>query len=423
MSQDTDRTQQWQPPPRPEWVRRCNEEGSYLDLKSVVPLDENSLISRARANTGLSDFGDDDWYEPFQKLLKSYEEEASFHLLGRLMARSDIILYLQARLQVEDTYKKHPEIDAEQIVNPIVIVGQGRSGTSGLLNLLAKDPENGTLTTWEAYFPCPPPERASYRSDPRIEKADKLITQWNRVVPEMPSVHEFSGEIPTETIQLHCMSFQSPAWFSMLGPAPSYVEYMIKRGIVPALRYEKRVLKLLQWQNPRKHWVLKAAGDFTCHMPDIISVYPDVTLVWSHRDPIKAMSSAVNTLGCLAWTHTDHPFQGSTFQHVTDPDTCAAMLCAPIEEIERNPELRKRLCNVQYLDFLRTPLQVVERIYATSGRKVSEAGRAAMLKYMDEYPRTIRPAHKYDVGSAERVARERPAFKRYQDYFNVPSEV
>src|SRR5690606_38148922 len=104
------------------------------------------------------------------------------------------------------------------------------------------------------------------RTDPRIEKADKIITQWNRVVPELPSVHEFSGEIPTETIQLHCLSFQSPAWFSMIAPAPSYVEYMSKRGVIQALQYEKRVLKLLQWKNPRKHWVLKVAGDFICRM-------------------------------------------------------------------------------------------------------------------------------------------------------------
>jgi hypothetical protein len=209
----------------------------------------------------------------------------------------------------------------------------------------------------------------------------------------------------------------------MLGPARSYVEYMGKRGVVPALRYEKRVLKLLQWKNPRKHWVLKAAGDITRQMPDIISVYPDVCLVWSHRDPIKAMSSAVNTLGYLAWTHTDDPLPGGTFAHVTNPDTCAAMLCEPIAQIESNPELRKRLCNVQYLDFIRKPLEVVERIYATCGRQVSDVGRAVMQKYMDDYPRTARPAHRYDVGSEERVERERRAFKRYQDYFSVPSEV
>jgi hypothetical protein len=33
------------------------------------------------------------------------------------------------RLRIEDTYKRYPEIEDQQILQPIVIVGQGRSGT------------------------------------------------------------------------------------------------------------------------------------------------------------------------------------------------------------------------------------------------------------------------------------------------------
>ena len=302
----TARAKNWNPPPRPEWVKRINEEGSYLDIKSVIPLEENSLLKAAKENTGHSDFGVEDWYQPFKVLIKALDQEAEMTLMGRIMARSDIILYLQARLQVEDTYKRHPEIDDEQITKPILIVGQGRSGTSALMNLLSYDPENGVCKTWEAYFPCPPPEKATYLTDPRSARADKLITQWNRVVPEMPSVHEFTGEIPTESIQLLCLAFQSPSWFTMTSPVNSYVEFVTKIGMLPAFRYKKRVMKLLQWKNPRQHWVLKSP-DATRHMLEALEVFPDITLVWPHRDPVKAMSSAVNTLGLLAWTRTDRP--------------------------------------------------------------------------------------------------------------------
>jgi len=38
MSEETNhRVQQWKAPERPEWVRRVNEEGKCLDIKSVVP--------------------------------------------------------------------------------------------------------------------------------------------------------------------------------------------------------------------------------------------------------------------------------------------------------------------------------------------------------------------------------------------------
>jgi hypothetical protein len=36
---ETSRTTQWQPPPRPEWVQRVNEEGACMNLRGVVPLD------------------------------------------------------------------------------------------------------------------------------------------------------------------------------------------------------------------------------------------------------------------------------------------------------------------------------------------------------------------------------------------------
>jgi hypothetical protein len=181
-------------------------------------------------------------------------------------------------------------------------------------------------------------------------------------------------------------------------------------------------MKLLQWKNPRQHWVMKSP-DATRSMLEALEVFPDITLVWPHRDPVKAMASAVNTLGALAWTHTDQALPPGLFEFVTNAESCAAMLCGPIEQIERNPKLRAQLCNVLYGDFLRNPIGVVERIYAISGRAVSNTGRAAMQKFMDDYPRTSRPTHSYDIGSKDQITKERVVFTRYQEYFSVPNEV
>ena len=60
---DKDHRQQWQPPPRPDWVQKVNEEGYCMNISSVVPLDAKSLLESAMRTTGLSDFGADDWRE------------------------------------------------------------------------------------------------------------------------------------------------------------------------------------------------------------------------------------------------------------------------------------------------------------------------------------------------------------------------
>jgi hypothetical protein len=93
------------------------------------------------------------------------------------------MMHLEARLRIEDTYKRHPEIGEQELSAPILITGSGRSGTSAMQNLLALDPDNGAPRHWETLFPCPPPEAATYRSDPRIAVADRRMTQWQRVIP------------------------------------------------------------------------------------------------------------------------------------------------------------------------------------------------------------------------------------------------
>jgi hypothetical protein len=129
QSLDADHALQWRPPPRPEWVRRINEEGYYMNISGVVPLDEKSLLESAMRSTGLPDFGADEWREPFRVFTKSLEKEAEMSLTGRLMARPAILMLLEGRLRIEDSYNRYPEIEDQQILQPILIVGRGHSGT------------------------------------------------------------------------------------------------------------------------------------------------------------------------------------------------------------------------------------------------------------------------------------------------------
>ena len=75
----------------------------------------------------------------------------------------------------------------------------------------------------------PPPEAATYHCDPRIAMADKRITQWNRVTPELTSMHEFRADLPIESIVIEALSFQGIAWYYVYGFIPSYIEYISRR--------------------------------------------------------------------------------------------------------------------------------------------------------------------------------------------------
>jgi len=417
----------WIAPARPEWVSRVNAEGKNIDLAGVIPLDERSLIDSAVRNTGLADFGDEAWREPFRIFITALEEEAQLNLMGRLMTRADLLTMLEARLQIEETYKRHPEIEEEEIVRPLLIIGHARTGTSALQYLLATDPANGTTKTWEVVFPYPPPRAETYLTDPRIERADRLTTLWNRVAPELESMHTFNGKIPTESIQLDCLSFVSPAWFSLLGRVPSYDAYANTRSWDSCYRYEKRALKLLQWKNPRRRWVLKTPA-FLIRIPEVLRAYPDACFIWTHRDPVVSLASALNLLGTLQWIRSDHPLGAENRDQLTAinckrAESLARMQEQAIDWIETGVLPRQQLCNVLYRDFVKQPLGVAGEIYAKFDIPFTDAARAAMQRHIEMTWRPDRPRHQYDTGSDEDIRRDRLVFQKYQQYFGVPNEI
>ncbi|MET0988392.1 MAG: sulfotransferase [Steroidobacteraceae bacterium] len=421
MSSAAERKTKWVPAPRPEWVQRINEEGYCMNSRGVVPLDPDSLIHSAMLATGLSDFGADEWREPFAMLCQSMDEDAELNLMGRIRTRSEILQLLEARLHVEDWYKRHPEIDQEVIKEPMIVIGQGRSGTSFLVNLLAADPNNGALRTWEAIFPCPPPEKKTYFSDPRIQAGHLLTDQWNRVTPEIASMHEFAGLLPMECPIIMGMSFMSPSWFSSLGQCIGYLQYCNSADPAIAYDYHKRVLKLLQWRNPRKHWVLKAVWHLDM-LPTVVKTYPDAFVIWPHRDPVRSLASGLNIVGTIHWGRSDHPFKNDTFDFVQDSKAAAQRLNAGIDAIESGIVPKAQLFNLLYTELVADPLGMIQKLYAYFGVKLTPAGRDGIVQYLHESPRSGRPVHRFQVGPREVVDADRVAFKRYQDYFGVANE-
>ena len=87
------------------------------------------------------------------------------------MARNDLLIWLNQRLEITELTKRHPEILEQAIVAPMFIVGLPRSGTSILFEVLAHDPDVGVPKMWESLLPTPPPETATYLTDKRIEHA------------------------------------------------------------------------------------------------------------------------------------------------------------------------------------------------------------------------------------------------------------
>src|SRR5450755_1106495 len=95
-------------------------------------LTSKEIIAEARARTRLEDLGDDSFREPMERILDAVNHESRFSPLGANAFREMVIKAVTNRLQVEECYRQHPEIDDEEILAPVFGVGMPRTGSSFL---------------------------------------------------------------------------------------------------------------------------------------------------------------------------------------------------------------------------------------------------------------------------------------------------
>ena len=106
-------------------------------MAAELRFDTDAVLDQASADTRLDDFGDDNFREPLGVLLLALDTQAERSAMGRVSAHAQVSQLARNRLLVEDVLRAHPEILDVEIERPIFIVGQPRTGTTHLHNLIA----------------------------------------------------------------------------------------------------------------------------------------------------------------------------------------------------------------------------------------------------------------------------------------------
>ena len=141
---------------QPVWFNALNSVWkSTYPLGTKTKLEKDDLIRAARKATNLNDLGHMFWDEPLDRMLTSLNEEAKLTPVGRFISRQRLINLLAVRLRAEDLFKKHPEILEQELYPVMLVIGLQRTGTTKLQRLLASDPGNRALLSWEALNPAP----------------------------------------------------------------------------------------------------------------------------------------------------------------------------------------------------------------------------------------------------------------------------
>jgi hypothetical protein len=254
----------------------------------------DDLMAAAIRETGLEDFGDESFRQGLEILVRSLRDEAHLNATGEAVIYPRLVSHLVNRLQIEDWYGRHPDIDDVQIVQPLIGLSLPRTGSTALSFLLAQDSQVRFLRQWESSQPCPPPSTVE-GPDPRIQVTVQQVGTKDHV----PS--DVNG--PMECLDLMALDFKTQMYHAF-ARIPTYAAWVTDADLTSTYLYERRVLKLLQWGEPLRPWRLKTPAHMLW-IDHLVHAFPDARFVMTHRDPTDVLLSVMDVYADIGATFTD----------------------------------------------------------------------------------------------------------------------
>jgi hypothetical protein len=378
------------------------------------------LVESALGATGLDDFGEPTWQSGLERYVDSLNNDARLHELGEQVVAGEIVDYLSTRLGLLEWRKQHPEVTEADVVPPIVIVGQARTGTTILHDLLAQDPTNRVPLTWEVDRPLPPPETATYGTDPRIAESQALLESVELVIPGFQAMHPMGALLPQECVRMTGGDFRSMI-FPTQYRVPSYANWLIDDAdMASTYRYHRIYLQHLQSRHPAPRWVLKSPGHLWC-LGALLDEYPNALLVQTHRDPLRIVASLTSLLGTLRQLGTDA---------ISPPEMAGEFGGYLVTGLDRSVAARAdgtvspdRVVDVHFRAFMADPFATIRAVYERLGLELAPESEQRMREFLADNTTEKHGGHHYTWAETELDEGEwRERTRNYQEYFDVESE-
>jgi hypothetical protein len=318
-------------------------------------------------------------------------------------------------LSIEDWYRRHPEIDDQEIMAPVFGLGLPRTGSTALSFLQAQDPRFRSLLAWEASAPTPPPEPATYRTDPRIAETAAGTAFLDQLAPRFRGMLPSEPDGPTECLQILALDFRSA--MLVLSAGPGYRAWLAGCDMTPAYEYHQRVLKLLQWRFPSRPWRLKSPAHMR-GIGDLVRVYPDARFVMTHRDIAQVIPSVVSLHDAMSELIRNAPLPDDFSDAETDFWERALRETLAFRDADRDD----RFFDIRFPDLQADPLHEIARLYAWTGDDLPREVAERMRSWWVANPPDKRGVHEYrpeTYGIDVDDLRRRFAF--YNDRFVAPA--
>lgn len=384
-----------------------------------MPPSAQDLLDQAVKATGLNDFGDDWFKGPLKAYVMSLDgahlSEWGLAFLTRLAIKD-----LTRRLQIVDCLKKNPEIEDTPIPPIVYITGHERSGTTLLHNLLSLHGQARFLSRWELMAPTPPPELATFTTDPRRAAVQASVDALRG--SDLEQMHWVNADEPEECVWglMDCTGLLGMAVGLIL---PPWLQWMSSNDFTPSLVNYRKIIQILTWKNPVPEggFLALKAPQMASYLPGFLEVFPDTQFVYIHRDPYRVLRSF-----CTLIDVVDGPFLKDR-AYLADCESNHQRNMQRMGQLFENlgtfetahPD---RVINVQYADLLATPGSAMSRLFAQTRHKEDKKLATRTDQFLQEQKAgsRARPRGKMiDYGYTREQVENYPPIARYLQRYQV----
>lgn len=336
-------------------------------LKPFMPRrDAERLMEKMLHRGGIHD--DLAFTDTMRFLLREVAKVERLSALGWYSFVSDIEGRLRNRARVRRLLAAHPAIEDEPIVRPIVVVGLPRTATTLAHNILsgasgARGPKLWELMHTSLALP-EPVQRKIIRS---VDNAMRLVSV---LAPAMRDIH------PQRATRADECAFFLPHGEQHLAraPLPGYEAWLARYDFEPDYRYLKQGLQVLQHGREPARWVLKCPTHLG-RLDVVMKLFPDATIVWTHRDPVTVVGSICSLVETSRALH----MRRLQPEDLRDIGRMAVATMSGLVERGRDARTRIRrhqIIDLRYPELTADPLGVVEKLYGSLGLEWTPDDRA-----------------------------------------------